>query len=123
MLELTAKLKATPFKLTLDDDSVVELKATEFTIGDITRLVELQKPIFENAGEGNLVKVNPIMFTRVMCSVKYAETGEYYWPGDLADFESNQYPKGMLDSLIGVVSTLNPVPTGEDTLDSKKNNS
>lgn len=114
MLELSSKVKETPFKL---DD--IELFVCEFTIGDTHRLVELQKAVSESNNSG-IELWNELTMTRIMCAVKDGN-GDYFWKGTLDQFKSNNYPKNMITTLAEEVDKLNPIKM--DTLDTKKKSS
>lgn len=112
MLELSTECKSVPFKL--DDEPLV---MTEFNIQDIDRLIELQEPLL---GENNLGKINDLMITRVMCSVKKPD-GQYYWSDGLESFTEKKYPQNMISKLVEECNKLNPMRF--DTLDTKKKSS
>lgn len=109
MLELSALVKSVPFKLTEIDGNVVELKATEYTVGDT---LEMSK-VFQTFGELNaddpdiVMKLTEVGFIRVMFSVKRSDTGEQYWH-DKDDWK--RYPDGLIKQIAEVVAGLNPMP-------------
>lgn len=119
MLELSSKCKEIPFLL--DGE---KLKLTEFTIGDILRLIQLQKPMIES-GVSGVELMNDLSISRVICAVKKQDTGEYLWdhPVETAigDFKKLNYPKNMLEELVKHTDNLNPISL--DSLDTKKKSS
>ncbi len=120
MLELTTQCEEVLFLLDKE-----ELKVTEFTVGDIIRLIKLQTPLFAREDVSNLELMQDVNFSRIMCSVKKVETGEYFWPGGIDDFKSYNYPRNMVEHLVQYADELNPIKTNEDTdeLDTKKKSS
>jgi len=120
-MKFTVKPKSIPFSLEDSDGNSVNLVFTGYTIGDVTRLMELQKPLIES-DDNDVLKFNKLSLTRLMCSVKHAESGDYYWSGSIDEFIDNDYPKEMIEEMLIQVNALNPIKVGDD-LDSKKNNS
>lgn len=116
---LSTIAKTVPFTLETAERSV-ELVFSEFSIGDITRLIELQQPLIDESGSGSL---NDLYRTRIMCSVKHADTGAYYWDKGISDFNSQNYPSSLIDVLIEQVNELNPIPQIKESLNTKKNDS
>ena len=126
MLELSALVKSVPFKLTESDDTVVELKATEYTVGDTLEMSKVLQTFGELDPEDPdiTIKLTQVGFVRVMFSVKTTD-GKYYW-NDIDDWK--QYPDGLIRQIVGVVNTLNPMqeldPESDETaLTQKKSNS
>lgn len=126
MLELSALVKSVPFKLTESDDTVVELKATEYTVGDTLEMSKVLQTFGELDPEDPdiAIKLTQVGFVRVMFSVKTTD-GKYYW-NDVDDWK--RYPDGLIRQIVGVVNTLNPMqeldPESDETaLTQKKSNS
>ncbi|QZI87811.1 hypothetical protein SIPHO054v2_p0010 [Vibrio phage 103E44.1] len=126
MLELSALVKSVPFKLTESDDTVVELKATEYTVGDTLEMSKVLQTFGELDPEDPdiTIKLTQVGFVRVMFSVKTTD-GKYYW-NDIDDWK--RYPDGLIRQIVGVVNTLNPMqeldPESDETaLTQKKSNS
>ncbi|CAH9014978.1 hypothetical protein VP142E351_P0009 [Vibrio phage 142E35-1] len=126
MLELSALVKSVPFKLTESDDTVVELKATEYTVGDTLEMSKVLQTFGELDPEDPdiTIKLTQVGFVRVMFSVKTTD-GKYYW-NDVDDWK--RYPDGLIRQIVGVVNTLNPMqeldPESDETaLTQKKSNS
>lgn len=126
MLELSALVKSVPFKLTESDDTVVELKATEYTVGDTLEMSKVLQTFGELDPEDPdiAIKLTQVGFVRVMFSVKTID-GKYYW-NDVDDWK--RYPDGLIRQIVGVVNTLNPMqeldPESDETaLTQKKSNS
>ena len=126
MLELSALVKSVPFKLTESDDTVVELKATEYTVGDTLEMSKVLQKFGELDPEDPdiAIKLTQVGFVRVMFSVKTTD-GKYYW-NDVDDWK--RYPDGLIRQIVGVVNTLNPMqeldPESDETaLTQKKSNS
>lgn len=107
MLELSALVKSVPFKLTESDDTVVELKATEYTVGDTLEMSKVLQTFGELDPEDPdiAIKLTQVGFVRVMFSVKTID-GKYYW-NDVDDWK--RYPDGLIRQIVGVVNTLNPM--------------
>ena len=120
MLELSGLVKRTPFLFTDLDSKVHKLELTEFTIADTKKLVELQKPIIENKDMNVIDQSDLIVASRIICSVKVQETGEYFWP-NVDDLTGKQYPNELGGALYNEVNKLNPVNT--ETSDEKKSES
>lgn len=126
MLELSALVKSVPFKLTESDDTVVELKATEYTVGDTLEMSKVLQTFGELDPEDPdiTIKLTQVGFVRVMFSVKTTD-GKYYW-NDVDDWK--RYPDGLIRQIAGVVNTLNPMqeldPESDETaLTQKKSKS
>lgn len=115
MLELSSKCKKIPFLL-----DKLELELTEFTVKDVVRLIELQKPSLDSGMTG-VELMNDLSISRMMCSVKKADTDDYFWNGDIADFKKCSYPKNMIEKLVKHVDELNPISSSK--LDTKKKSS
>lgn len=117
MKKFTTILKKTPFQLTTVDGEV-DLEFSEFSVSDVSRLVDLQRPLINSEGVGSL---NDLYRTRVMCSVKHAGTDDYYWPGGLQSFNDLNLPSGLIDQLTECVNELNPIAQIQEDLNAKKN--
>lgn len=115
-MELSALVKSVPFKLTELDNSVVELKATQYTVGDTLAMAKVMQSFGElNPDDPDIVvKLTQVGFVRVMFSVKRCDTGEYYW-NDIDDWK--QYPDGLVKQIVEVVNGLNPQPEIEPESD------
>lgn len=115
MLKLSTKLKTIPFLL---DEEKLEL--TEFTVNDVLRLINLQKPLLET-GLSGVELMNELSISRVICSVKRFDTGEYFWNGTIDEFKDHNYPKNMLEELVNRTDEINPINL--DKLGAKKKSS
>ncbi|CAM0101767.1 hypothetical protein VPH159E362A_0012 [Vibrio phage 159E36-2a] len=127
MLELSALVKSVPFKLTESDNSVVELIATEYTVGDQLEMAKVMQTfgMLDPEDPDIAIKLTRVGFARVMFSVKNKETGDYYW-SDVNAWK--KYPDGLIKQIVNVVNELNPMqeldPDSEDTaLTQKKSKS
>ena len=118
MIELSAKIKETPFKLTLPDDSVVNLKATEFTVRDLAEIEKLQKPyVSKDSEDFTLEDSNMMLVARIVVSVKRETDGGRFWKS-VSDVK--QLPKQLIIALSDIVNELNPVFTPEQEEEKKK---
>lgn len=119
MRKFTTILKTIPFQLTTVEGEV-DLEFSEYSVSDISRLIELQKPLINGEGVGSL---NDLYRTRIMCSVKHAGTNDYYWPEGIESFNALNLPSGLIDQLTECVNELNPIAQIQEDLNAKKNNS
>jgi hypothetical protein len=120
MLKLTGLVKTIPFQFTDLDGSVHDLEVSEFSIGDVKKLIDLQEPILSgtmSVGEQS----EKIVASRIICAVKHQGTSVYFWD-KFEDLIDKNYPNGLVDSLYTMVNDLNPMNTTE-TLDEKKSKS
>lgn len=117
-----------PTLLTLEtSEGDVELHITKFTVNDADRRQKLMNEVFDSKESTELDKFNALQIARLMCSVKRPD-GEYFWPGTVAEFKSQNYEMDFVNALIGEVEKLNPLPQltigeTESALDKKKEKS
>ncbi|AUS01880.1 hypothetical protein NVP2044O_16 [Vibrio phage 2.044.O._10N.261.51.B8] len=112
----TIKLSVTKsekhFDLEVASGETVELKVVEFTVADIIKVVELQKPLFNGASSKKMtaLEVNKLMCARMVCCVKRRDNNEHYWNlSDIEEFDFNEYPSTLLKAIATMVDEVNPV--------------
>ena len=108
MLKLSAVIKSKPFQLTEVDGTDIDLEVTEFTVGDVTRLINIQRPIVEDKDLSIVEQSEMIQLSRLVCSVKLAGTDTPYW-GSIQDFKSRRYPVSLLNVIYPFVMEFNPI--------------
>ena len=129
-MKLSMKPTVKPFVIeTLDGD--VNVVVSKFTILDGERRQSLVNHVFDDKTATELDKFNAMNIARVMCSIKHADTLEYFWQGDVADFKLQGYEMGFINALVSEVDKMNPMllpgvtenGKPESLLDTKKNES
>ena len=119
MLKLSGIQKTKKFDFTDTDGELYELEVSEYTVADIKKMIGLQD-VIEKDKLNTIDSSDVIVISRIICSVKVRETGDYFWdkPTDLDD----KYPNTLITALYKEVGLINPIKSGEsETLDEKKN--
>lgn len=111
MLKLSARLKEIPFELEDQNGEVIKLKASEMTVADLIRVMELQKPIFgeEKSKKLTIEEINKVSCTRLAVAIKYAADNKPFFDIEsMDDFPFDVYPKSLLEELANLVEQVNP---------------
>ena len=120
MLKLSAIVNSIAFVLTEMDGVDHELELTEFTVADTMKLLKLQEVLHDDEELPASKQSEIIVASRIICSVKRVDTGEYYWD-KMDDLLNVGYPNSLIDALYSEIDKLNPVNTV--TPDEKKSKS
>ena len=118
MLKLTGLIKTTPFEFTDLDGSTHNLEVSEYTIGDVKKMIDIQQPVISDKTMSVADQSEMIIGSRVICAVKVQGTQTYFW-NTIEDLTTKGYPNGLVNSLYPIVNELNPISV-EESVDEKK---
>ena len=117
MLKLSGLPNSKPFIFTDSDGKDHKLELTQFTVKDMKKLIDLQSVVGEKSTLTLGEKSEIIVCSKVICSVKKADTHTYFWL-TITDLLDKDYPAGLLTTLYSIVEELNP--SGDETVKEKK---
>jgi hypothetical protein len=118
MLKLSGIIKTTPFEFTDLDGSVHKLQLSEFTIGDIKKLIDIQGDLGSDDSEMTIGERSEIIIlSRVICGVKLRGKQKYFWQ-TIDELRDKNYPNDLLTTLYAAINELNPLK--EEKLNEKK---
>lgn len=119
-LFIDSTVKRLDFQMKCSDGKTHDLYITEMSVKDAGLHSELLKPYIS----GDSLKLREYNLTRVAVSVKKQKDDGYFFSVEpetvLTQFES--FSDSSLAALVKHINEINPVPTEDDNLESKKNN-
>lgn len=115
----SVKPKFIPFEVELDDGSVVNLRATKFTVGDQLRVADAAKALDEE-GLSSLARIQKYNAFLMQAGVR-GEDGKHYWNSHEEVIECD-FPTDFMVSVVGLIAeinNLNMVDVPEDKQEKK----